>query len=583
MLAIIAQQSSSLKIIIIIIFVVDILLLLLFILLLLLIIFFTVLLSHWVRRVCHDPGGEEVQALPATQQSAHYEAMAQYASNGVQYRRAPSSSNRELVTNQAPPSIFKRSMDWRNKRDNKIKRLRQQAQLEGGGVASMNFNDQYKDATVGEHLDAYHRYNMIVGEADGGNPLPEAQYRKLEKRCLEAAKDRLFCTWRNSQTGMDCVNVGPMTRCFCGHSYRAHAFYRNQSKKVHCRVPNCKCNLFNYVYHRGGRAVKCQCKHDLEEHRDNSGRPIPCSHGGGRCMCKCFVPTVTCTCEQPASLHRTVFERRSERETDGRVTRALWEEMEKTGGGGGMALEGGDQPQTATVEAGRDLARANMAMAAGAGGLTSYLSLAPGTERVLVQPTSALPLTKLTSGEYNHNSTHSTGLTDDPANVRHSNTAFQLPLHEVQQYGQDAGESLSPLSKHVVEHDEQLRLLKERKRQPKSKQYPQNSSQHVASSYQSRHAQRKNVPPQPGHSSSRNAKGTYLKRGSGAKASPRLARTQQHNKNTRNNQRKHAGSTIVNGNKPLPSYMRSTAATRLWKSSTEAEKKKPKHMRTEIY
>ena len=83
----------------------------------------------------------------------------------------------------APPSIFQRSMDWRNKRDKKIKRLRQQAQLEGGGTTSMNFNDQYKDATVGEHLDAYHRYNMIVGEADGGTPLPEAQYRKLEKRC----------------------------------------------------------------------------------------------------------------------------------------------------------------------------------------------------------------------------------------------------------------------------------------------------------------------------------------------------------------------------------------------------------------
>ena len=82
--------------------------------------------------------------------------------------------------------------------------------------------------------------------------------------------------------------------------------------------------------------------------------------------------------EQPASLHRTVFERRSERETAGRVTRALWEEMEKTGGG--LALEDGGQPQSAIVEAGRDLARANMAMAAGAGGLTSYLSLAPGTE-----------------------------------------------------------------------------------------------------------------------------------------------------------------------------------------------------------
>ena len=35
--------------------------------------------------------------------------------------------------------------------------------------------------------------------------------------------------------------------------------------------------------------------------------------------------------------------------------------------------------------------------------------------------------------------------------------------------------------------------------------------------------------------------------------------------------------------KPVPSYMRSTAATRLWKDTTAAEKKKPKSKRTEIY
>ena len=35
--------------------------------------------------------------------------------------------------------------------------------------------------------------------------------------------------------------------------------------------------------------------------------------------------------------------------------------------------------------------------------------------------------------------------------------------------------------------------------------------------------------------------------------------------------------------KPVPSYMRSTAATRLWKDSTAAEKRKPKSKRTEIY
>ena len=521
--------------------------------------------------------------------------MAEYVSNQVQYRRAPS-GNAQLVTNQPAPGIFQRNMEWRNKRDNKIQRMRKQAQLEGG-TTSLNFNDQYKDATVGEHLDAYHRYNMIVGEADGGNPLPEQQYRKLEKRCLEAAKDRLFCTWRNMKTGMDCVNVGPMTRCFCGHSYRAHAFYRNQSKKVHCRVPSCKCNLFQYVYHRGGRAVKCQCKHDLEEHRDKGNNSIPCTHRGGRCMCSGFVPTVTCTCEHAASVHRTVFERRSEREASGRVTQALWEQMEKTGGGQLAIKDGQQRLQQQHVGAGRDLARANMAMAAGAGGLTSYLSLAPGTERVTVQPTSALPLSKLNESDnfihYNNTNydnnvdvleganvnvskTDNSGIVTtmswgDGGNMVNNSDVHNLNLNVQVPDMLHANEEgpLSPLSKHIAQHEHELRLLKQKQSKPYKPQVKKYSGGH---SYQRNHMQRKTNQNSP-----RNGSGTYLKRGSRAKASPRLARKQQNGGNRQNSR------TVNNNNKPLPSYMRSTAATRLWKSSTEEEKKKPKHMRTEIY
>ena len=136
----------------------------------------------------------------------------------MQYRRAPPSNydrNGKLVrsklpTDAAPPPIFQRTLAWRNKKNAKIRAARQQQaelreqQQEGGGgggimsagmSAGMDFHAQYKEATVGEHIDAFHRYNMLVGEADGGDPLPEAEYRKLEKRCAEAAKDRLFCTW----------------------------------------------------------------------------------------------------------------------------------------------------------------------------------------------------------------------------------------------------------------------------------------------------------------------------------------------------------------------------------------------------
>ena len=161
------------------------------------------------------------------------------------------------------------------------------------------------------------------------------------------------------------------------------------------------------------------------------------------------------------------------------------------------------------------------------------------------------------------------------------NTALQLPLEDAQPYGHETMESLSPLL-HIMEHEEELKLLKKKKRQSNPKQYQQNSSQIVATSYKSRHAKRQFIPAQPDHHSPRNTKSTYLKRGS-AKASPRLARTQRQHTGTRKNQSMKTGGTVIHGNKPLPSYMRSTAATRLWKSSTAAEKKKPKHLRTEIY
>ena len=336
----------------------------------------------------------------------------------MQYRRAPGKTK---VTTEAP-GIFQRTMQWRNKRDSKIKKLRQQ-KVEQEGPSSLAFDSNYKEATVGEHLDAYHRYNMLVGEADGGVALPEAQYKKLEKRCAEAAKDRLFCTWRNKRTKMDCVNVGPMTRCFCGHSYRAHAFYRNQSKKVHCRVPNCKCDLFQYVYHRGGRAVKCQCKHDLQLHRDKSNRSVPCKHPRG-CNCTCFVPTVTCTCEEPATMHETVFERRSEREGDQRLTKALWNEMETTGGGNDNSAQ--------HLGAGRDVARANRAMAAGAGGLTSYLSLAPGMDRVKIDPSSALPYDALRDDVEQEQFRQLQVLNDDMSDLRlrERHQLLEQQLHE---------------------------------------------------------------------------------------------------------------------------------------------------------
>ena len=104
--------------------------------------------------------------------------MTSYSTN-MQYRRAPAASSTAVAE---APGIFQRTMQWRNKRDAKITKLRndKMAERAGSGVG-MAFDAVYQDtnATVGEHLDAFHRYNMLVGEADGGVPLAEHVYKKL--------------------------------------------------------------------------------------------------------------------------------------------------------------------------------------------------------------------------------------------------------------------------------------------------------------------------------------------------------------------------------------------------------------------
>lgn len=518
--------------------------------------------------------------------------MASYSTN-MQYRRAPGKNSKALASEA--PGIFQRSMKWRNERNSKIRQLRKQKQEQEGPVG-LNFDSNYKEASVGEHLDAYHRYNMLVGEADGGVALSEAKYRKLEKRCAEAAKDRLFCTWRNKNTKMDCVNTGPMTRCFCGHSYRAHAFYRNQSKKVHCRVPDCKCNLFQYVYHRGGRAVKCQCKHDLSLHRDKYNSSVPCKHS--RCNCNCFVPTVTCTCGESALMHETVFERRSEREGEGRLTQALWEEMEKSGGG--------DVKSVKHLNAGRDLARANRAMAAGAGGLTSYLSLAPGTDRVQIDPSSALPYDALRDvqevQQMREQQLYNEKMSELRLREQHQLLEKQLreqdlrhsydPSYEqLENPSYEQQDELSPLSKHMAEYTpayempdvetdianelkyvQQQQCYEEQQQaaslSPLSKHMVENSHKQVDQQgeqgqqrqqrrkpiQQRRQQQKRQQHRQPQHQQDRQPQ-----RQQGSTSAKYQQRKQTRVKERQKKQQVSGGG----GGKPLPSYMRATKATQV--------------------
>ena len=152
--------------------------------------------------------------------------------------------------------------------------------------------------------------------------------------------------------------VGPHARCFCGHSYKAHAWWENDSKRPSCRVAGCACDCFTYVARRGAATARCGCKHTLEDHRSPKGLPTTrCS----KCACRHFVPTTKCACGAVYGDHATVVETLQDRQRAGRATEALWDESRPA--------------ETHAV----------------AGGLTSFVSLAPGADRAQLHPSLALP------------------------------------------------------------------------------------------------------------------------------------------------------------------------------------------------
>ena len=86
----------------------------------------------------------------------------------------------------------------------------------------------------GHHIDAYQEYNWLVGEADGGSALPQKDYDELRRKAVRIHEEgtRLYVYWLNTSTGMECYCVGPDSKCFCGHSYKAHAWYEVETRKV---------------------------------------------------------------------------------------------------------------------------------------------------------------------------------------------------------------------------------------------------------------------------------------------------------------------------------------------------------------
>ena len=166
-------------------------------------------------------------------------------------------------------------------------------------------------------------------------------------------QNRLYVSYRCLPTGVDCKNVGPSSRCFCGHLYKHHATDNYKDRNVHCREAGCPCTLFQLIPGHGSRFhllrihvlggiyqyrsvcllvrwyrhsvlssmyryVKCSCKHDYDEH-DVRGR-----HKCKRCNCSEFAPTQSCPCGHPHRDHQTVYESRDERVSDGRPVAGAW-------------------------------------------------------------------------------------------------------------------------------------------------------------------------------------------------------------------------------------------------------------------
>lgn len=52
-----------------------------------------------------------------------------------------------------------------------------------------------------KHVQAYIEYDRIVGNADGGKMMSEAEFEAYKKKVRESRKNRLYVHWRNMETG----------------------------------------------------------------------------------------------------------------------------------------------------------------------------------------------------------------------------------------------------------------------------------------------------------------------------------------------------------------------------------------------
>ena len=167
-----------------------------------------------------------------------------------------------------------------------------------------------------KHVDAYLEYHRIVGDADGGQLFTLQEYEDFKQRAREVrAVSRMYVSWRNP-SGIDCKNIGPQTKCICGHMYKQHVTDSLRGDQIHAKDTHCRqcaCKGFAYLPGRGSWTVKCGCKHEHNDH--DSGRKLrPCR----LCRCAGFHSSYSCDCSATFGEHATVVETRAEREAAGR-------------------------------------------------------------------------------------------------------------------------------------------------------------------------------------------------------------------------------------------------------------------------
>lgn len=166
-----------------------------------------------------------------------------------------------------------------------------------------------------KHVQAYLDYLNVAGDVDHGQNelMSEQEFEKLKKEMAVKYKNRIYCSWRNSQ-GLECKMIGPATKCFCDHRFKDHEFVNPKNKKVHCKVAKCTCPCFFYIPTYGSYDFKCLCKHSYRLHD-----PVTKRCKEGKCGCnQRFQSTWTCSCGAKFPDHETIFETREERVKQGK-------------------------------------------------------------------------------------------------------------------------------------------------------------------------------------------------------------------------------------------------------------------------